>query len=140
MIEEISTTNAPGAVGPFSQAIKVGKTLSNFADKSGVVQVKYDVTDNFYVGGAVKYESVRYAGQPDTAPGLNATTGAYSQPIPSYTVADIFGAYRFNPNLEVRLNVLNVSNEKYYLAAYQSGAFLYKGDPRAVRLTLNYDF
>jgi catecholate siderophore receptor len=123
-----------------AQAIKVGKTLSNFADKSGVVQVKYDLTDQFYIGGAVKHESVRYAGQPDTAPGISAATGAYSQPIPSYTVADIFGAYRFNPNLEVRLNVLNVTNEKYYLAAYQSGAFAYKGDPRAVRLTLNYDF
>lgn len=118
----------------------VGKTLSNFADKSAVLQVKYQATDKFYFGGAVKYEGKRYGGQPDTAPAFNTTTGAYTQPIPEYTVVDLFGAYRVNPNLEVRLNVSNVTDEDYYLAVYRSGAFLYKGDARAARLTVNYDF
>ena len=37
---------------------------------------------SFYVGGAVKYESKRYGGQPDTAAAFDATTGAYTQPVP----------------------------------------------------------
>jgi catecholate siderophore receptor len=118
----------------------VGKTLANFADTSGVVQAKYQVTDKFYVGGAVKYEGKKYGGQPDTAAPFNATTGAYSQPVPAYTIVDAFAAYRFNPNLEVRLNVSNLADEKYYLAVYRGGFFLYEGDARAARLTLNYDF
>ena len=46
-------------------------------------------------------------------------------------------AYRFNKKLDMRVNVLNVFNKDYYTAVYRSGAFLYKGAARAVRLTLN---
>ena len=118
---------------------RVGKTLSNFADRSASAQLKYQLTPEFSFGGAARYESEKYAGQPDTAPGLNAA-GAYSQPIPSYTVFDLFATYRFDRKLEARVNVLNVADKDFYLAGYQSGAFLYKGDARAVRVTLNYEF
>ena len=119
---------------------KVGKTLSNFADKSAFVQLKYQATDAFSFGGAVKYESEKYAGQPDTAAGFDATTGEYNNPIPAYTVLDLFANYRINKNMDVRLNVGNVTDKDYYTAAYQSGSFLYKGDARNTRVTLNYDF
>jgi catecholate siderophore receptor len=118
---------------------RVGKTLSNFADNSAFVQLKYEINEGFYVGGAVKYEDEKFAGQPDTAPGLTAD-GQYSQPIPSYTVLDLFASYRFNKQLDMRLNIGNVTDKDYYLAAYQSGRFLYIGDARNYRLTLNYDF
>jgi catecholate siderophore receptor len=121
-------------------AANIGKTLANFADNSAVVQAKYQLTDNFYFGGAVKYEGMKYGGQPDTAAPFDATTGAYSRPVPAYTVADVFASYRFNPNIEVRLAVSNVTDEDYYLAVYRGGFFLYQGDARATRLTLNYDF
>jgi catecholate siderophore receptor len=117
----------------------VGLTLSNFAEKSGVIQAKYQLTDNFYFGGAVKYEGERYGGQPDTAPAVNASN-EYTRVVPAYTVVDAFASYRFNPNLEARLNVSNVGDEDYYLAVYRGGFFLYRGDKRAVRLSLNYDF
>jgi catecholate siderophore receptor len=121
-------------------AANVGKPLANFARRSGVIQAKYQFTDGFYVGGAVKYESERYGGQPDTAAPFNATTGKPTQVAPEYTVVDLFAAYRFNPNLEARLNVSNVTDEDYYLAVYRGGFFLYQGDNRATRLTINYDF
>jgi catecholate siderophore receptor len=105
-----------------------------------VVQLKYQATDSFYFGGAVKYEDKRYGGQPDTAAPFDAITGAYTRPVPSYTVLDLFASYRVNPNFEVRLNVSNVTDEAYYLAVYRGGFFLYQGDARATRLTLNYDF
>lgn len=117
----------------------VGMTLSNFAEKSAVVQAKYQLTDSFYFGGAVKYEGPRYGGQPDTAPSRDPA-GQYTRKTPAYTVVDVFAAYRVNPNLEARLNVSNLADEDYYLAVYQGGFFLYKGDARAVRFTLNYDF
>jgi catecholate siderophore receptor len=117
----------------------VGKTLSNFADVSATLQAKYQLSETFYFGGAVKYESERYGGQPDTAAAFGAD-GSYSQPVPEYTVVDLFATYRLNKDLEARLNVGNVFNEDYYLAVYRSGAFLYKGDGRNVRLTLTYEF
>ena len=115
-----------------------GKTLSNFADESAFAQLKYAITDSVAVGGAAKYESEKYAGQPDTAPGLNAD-GQYTQPIPDYTVYDLFATYKANKQLDFRLNIGNVTNEDYYLAGYQSGRFLYKGDARNYVLTVNYE-
>ena len=120
-------------------ATNFGRALANFANTSGIAQAKYHFTDKFSLGGLVKYESKRYGGQPDTAAPVNAA-GAYSQVVPAYTTLDLFGAYRFNPKLEARLNVSNVTDKDYYLAVYRAGFFLYKGDARAVRLTVNYDF
>lgn len=117
----------------------IGKTLSNFADKTVSIQLKYQFTEKFGLGGAAKYEDVRYAGQPDTAAVYDAT-GAYSQPVPAYTIFDMFATYEINKNLDARLNIGNIANRDYYLAAYRSGSFLYKGDARTVRLTLNYNF
>jgi len=116
-----------------------GKTLSNFADNTAFAQLKYQLTPNFSFGGALKYEGKKYAGQPDSAPGLTAD-GQYSQPVPSYSVLDLFANYRFNQDMDLRVNIGNVMDEDYYLAGYRSGSFLYKGDARNVRVTLNYDF
>lgn len=116
-----------------------GKILSNFADNTAFVQLKYQATDAFSLGGAAKYEGRKYAGQPDSAAGYNAL-GQYSQPIPAYTVLDLFANYRINRNMDVRLNVGNVTDKDYYTAGYRSGSFLYKGDGRNARVTLNYDF
>lgn len=118
---------------------RVGKTLSNFADTSATAQLKYQATNKFGFGTIVKYESERYAGQPDTAPAFNANN-QYTQPIPAYTVLDLFATYKIDKQTNLRLNVGNALDKDYYLAGYQSGAFLYKGDARNVRLTLNHDF
>ena len=120
-------------------AANEGKVLSNFADDTAFVQLKYQATDTFAFGGAVKYEGKKYAGQPDSAAAYDPL-GQYSQPIPAYTVLDLFANYRIDKNMDVRLNVGNVTDKDYYLAGYRSGSFLYKGDARNARVTLNYDF
>ena len=117
-----------------------GRTLSNFADDTAFAQLRYRLSDKLAIGGALKYESRKYAGQPDSAAAYNPTTGQYSQPVPSYTVYDLFATWEFTETLDARLNVGNVTDEEYYLAAYRSGSFLYYGDARNVRLTVNYVF
>jgi catecholate siderophore receptor len=116
----------------------IGRPLSNFADKSFTAQGKYQLTNAFSFGAVARYESSRCGGQPDTGAGYTAA-GLCSQPVPSYAVYDVFAAYRFTKKLNLRVNLLNVGNKDYYTAVYRSGAFLYKGDARAVRATLTYD-
>ena len=118
---------------------QVGKTLSNFADTTAFAQLKYLVTPELALGIAAKYESEKYAGQPDSAPALTPD-GRYSQPIPEYTVVDLFGSYQFTKKFDVRVNVGNVFDEEYFLAGYRSGTFLYYGDAFNARVTLNYEF
>lgn len=111
----------------------VGKTLANFADKSASLHLKYQATPKFAFGGTLTYESERYTGQPDSA-------ANQAMEIPAHTTLDVFASYAFDRNLRARLNIGNVTNEDYYLAAYRSGAFTYKGDARNAQLTVEYDF
>lgn len=120
-------------------ANNVGKTLSNFADHTASAQLRYQATPKFGFGAAVKYESKKYAGQPDTAAAYDSS-GQYSQPVPAYTVTDLFADYRLTNNAKLRLNIGNVFDKDYYLAAYRSGSFLYKGDGRNARMTFLYEF
>ena len=76
------------------------------------------------------------AGQPDTAAGHSATTGAYTYNVPAYTTFDLFGSYKLNRHFEARVNVQNVADRDYYLAAYRGGTFVYIGDKRRVTFTL----
>jgi catecholate siderophore receptor len=55
-------------------------------------------------------------------------------------VVDLFASYQFAKSFDMRVNVGNVLDEEYYLAGYRSGSFLYMGDARNLRLTLNYEF
>lgn len=126
-----------------ANVLNVGKELSNFAPFQASFQTRYQVTDAFAFGGAVKYKDRRYGGQPDRAAGYATQADGsfiYSQPVPAYTVADIFAEYRINRNISARLNVNNLFDEDYYLAVYQSGAFLYKGDARQIVGSLNLKF
>ena len=118
-------------------ASNVGNPLSNFADRTASIMGKYQLTRNFTLGAVARYESDRCGGQPDTGAGFS--NGMCSQPVPSFSVYDLFATYRINKHADLRLNVLNATNKDYYTAVYRSGAFLYKGDARAVRLTLNLD-
>ena len=121
----------------------VGKTLANFAKFQASFQTRYQVTEKFAMGFAVKHKSKRYGGQPDTAAPFSTNDDGsftYSRPVPAYTVGDVFAEYRFNQNLDFRLNVNNITDEDYYLAVYRGGFFLYKGDARQIVGTLNLRF
>jgi catecholate siderophore receptor len=118
-------------------ATNVGHTLANFANFSASLQAKYRVTDALQIGAIGQYVGKRYGGQPDTAAVYAA--GFYSQPVPAYATLDLFASYKVNQNLGVRLNVNNVLDRNYYLAGYRGGFFVYKGDARNARISLDYD-
>ena len=117
-----------------------GLALSNFADDSIYLQLRYQATDVFAIGGSYAYKSEMYGGQPDTAAGYSRSIGDYSIVVPSYRVVDVFVNYYPTDTLNVRLNVSNVADEKYWTAAYRSGSFMYLGDARSIRATLTWSF
>jgi catecholate siderophore receptor len=121
-------------------ASTIGRTLSNFADDQAFLQLRYQATTKFSLGGALAWSSEMYAGQPDTAAGFNTTINDYSYTIPGYSTVDLFANYEFSETLKMRLNVGNVFDRDYYLAAYRSGSFTYIGDARSARLSLSAEF
>lgn len=118
-------------------AVYVGHSLANFANFSANIQAKYRVTDAFSVGVLGQYLSKRYGGQPDTA-AVDAS-GNYNQPVPAYGVVDMFATYKYDGNLGFRLTVGNLFDRDYYTTVYRGGFFLYKGDARSIRFSVDYD-
>lgn len=111
----------------------IGKTLSNFAERSAFLQLRYQLTPKFSFGGTYTAQSELFSGQPDSPAGENYK-------VPGYGVVDLFANYSFTDNLKARLNVGNILDKDYYTASYRSGAFTYIGDARNAQLTLNYTF
>ena len=107
-----------------------GLRLSNFANEGVFAQLRYRVPylPALSVGAVVTYKSKMFTGQPDSAAGYDAEVGKYSYKVPSYTTLDLFANYKITDQIGLRLNVLNVTDEDYYLAGYRSGSFVYIGD------------
>jgi len=135
-------------------ATNVGKPISNFANNSVDVQLRYQATDKLAFGGTATYQSEMFGGQPDTAAALNTTDldsvattltpgPFFGQPnirVPAFTVYGAFIEYKISQNFALRINGLNLTNKKYFSAAYRSGSFAYVGDARTVKLTLSAKF
>lgn len=118
----------------------IGLQLSNFAKRSATLQMRYQATSKFAFGGTITHSGKFHAGQPDSAAGYNASINDYSYTVPGYTKLDLFASYDITDNVSIRLNVDNVTDENYYLAAYRSGSFAYIGDARNATLTLSARF
>ncbi|WOT04719.1 TonB-dependent receptor [Shewanella youngdeokensis] len=118
----------------------VGLALSNFADESAYLQLRYEINDTFVIGGSYTYQGEMYGGQPDSAAGYDADTGLYSIVVPDYQVVSLFANYNATEALTFRLNVGNLLDEEYWTAAYRSGSFMYLGSARNANLTATYEF
>jgi len=119
---------------------QIGLALSNFADDSVYLQLRYQATPKLSVGGSVTYQSEMYGGQPDTAAGFNTAINDYSIVVPSYSVLDLFLNYEHSDRLAVRVNAGNVLDEEYWTAAYRSGSFMYLGAQQNLRASVTYGF
>lgn len=118
----------------------IGRALSNFAENSAYLQLRYQLTKDFAFGGDYSYQSEMYGGQPDTAAGYNSDANKYSIVVPDYQVVNLFANYNVNDKTTVRLNIGNAFDTEYWTAAYRSGSFMYLGDGRSTRITVNYQF
>jgi catecholate siderophore receptor len=118
----------------------VGHVLSNFADDSAYLQLRFQATPKFSIGGAVTYKGEMYGGQPDTGAAFNTTINDYSIVVPAYRVIDLFAHYRHSDRIDVRVNIGNATNEVYWTAAYRSGTFMYLGDARNAQATVSWGF
>ena len=95
-------------------ASNVGLPLAFVADQSFNVLTKYQVTDNFEVGGQATYRSKIYGGTL-----LAANQGTV---LPSYWRFDSFIDGKVMKNWKWKLFANNIFNKLYYDAFYQSAA------------------
>ena len=92
----------------------------------------YTLPMGLQIGGGV-----RYAGKL-----LRGSDGAVGTPafVESYWVADAMASYPINKNVDVRLNVYNLTDKEYAASINKSGYRYIPGTPRSASLTANIKF
>lgn len=113
----LATTNPVIAGGPFP----------NIPKHSGSLLATWQVIDGISIGGQANYNSRRFGG-------VNvASTGS----LPAYWRFDATARASLASNIELQLNVLNLTNKTYYDAIYRSATpFAYVAPGRSALLTL----
>lgn len=110
-----------------------GSTAIPFTPKHSFTSwATWDVVDNVTVGVGARYVGTLHKIK-DGATGTPSSVG-------HYWVADSMAAWRINPNLDLQLNVYNLTNKKYIAALNRSGYRYTPGAPRTWMLTANVHF
>lgn len=113
-------------------ASNVGLEMANIPTRQFSLLSKYKLTDQLTIGGQAIYNSELKGGT------LVANTGFATVPWWRF---DALSEYKVDKNLTVQLNVVNLTNELYYDAVYQStNPFVYVAPGRAGYLTLSWKY
>ncbi len=109
----------------------VGRRFANIPQHTAQLLATVMVTSRFEIGGQVYYQDSMYGG----------TQLAGTAEVPGYARFDAVARYRISDNLTARVNVLNVTDQRYYDAIYRSGSpFSYIAPGRSAFFTLTADF
>jgi len=107
-------------------------SLSYTPKQSFTAWTSYDLPWGLRIGGGARFSDKLARG----------TDGAIGTPLytESYWVFDAMLGYKVNRNLDLRLNVYNVGDEKYVASINKSGYRYTPGTPRSASLTANLRF
>jgi catecholate siderophore receptor len=90
------------------------------------------------VGGGIRYVGESYIGRPDDA--LRIIANSRYGEVPAYTVVDAMVSYEINENVDIRLNVENLTDRTYITSANWNGRRVQLGNPRTFTLTTSFHF
>lgn len=104
-----------------------GKKLKFIAPHSFSIWTTYDVTDDIQFGGGVNYVGKRYVNDANT------------QEFAPYARVDLSAGYDVTENLDLQINIQNLTNKLYYDASHV-GVFAIVAPGRSASLTANLRF
>ena len=108
-----------------------GPRFANVPRHNISLLTSYAVTDRFTLGGQAYYRSRIFGG----------TTGAGTASVPGYWKFDAVARYQLADNIQLRGNVLNIFDKRYYDAIYRSGTpFSYVAPGRSATLSIEVTF
>lgn len=126
----------PGDYGAYPSTR--GDRLAFTPRLAGTLWTTYDFAMGLTVGGGVQYVGSSYAGRPDDADRI-IPNGQFGK-LPDYTVFNLMAAYTVNPNLTLRLNIDNVTDELYATSANWPAQRVELGPPRSYLLSADVKF
>ncbi|MGJ7494284.1 catecholate siderophore receptor Fiu [Variovorax sp. RT4R15] len=136
-------TNAWGVSAGFTtQDTKIVSGPSVLADGTGALAytpknaftawTTYQFPFGLTIGGGARYNGKLYRG----------TDGAVGTPayVDAYWVFDAMASYRINKNVDIQLNIYNLTDKDYVASINKSGYRYLPGTPRSARITANFAF
>jgi catecholate siderophore receptor len=90
---------------------KVGSRFANIPKHSFALLANYAVTEKLMLGGQAQYRSKIFGG----------TLDANGNSLPGYWKFDLVGRYHVSDHVELRANLTNLTDKRYYDAIYRSG-------------------
>lgn len=117
-----------------NEAYVTAQELGGTPEHSFTLFTTYDITPRITVGGGMQYVDEVTSGV-DPAPGGNVTVR-----VDDFTTYDLYAAYKFSKQTQLRLNLLNVTDEQYISQLAEGGGQAIPGRGRQAVLTLRHDF
>jgi catecholate siderophore receptor len=108
----------------------IGQPLANVPEKQFSLLAKYQLTDDFAVGGQAIYADKIWAG--------HLARNASMRHTVDWWRFDAFAEYEFDKNWTVEVSGLNLTDELYYDAMYQGGGYSFVAPGRAGYLTVKW--
>ncbi len=128
--------------------VNTGREFPQTAKHSFTVFSNYKIVPGLEVGGGAIYSSRVFGGYADNRYAVQNAAGVVTvvpataiiaRSVPSYWRFDARAAYRINDQIDLALNVQNVTNKRYFSAAYTSHyALLAPGRMGFVTLNVRY--
>lgn len=118
--------------------VNVGARFPNQPEYSAALLTTYALTDWLTLGGQASYYSTRYGGSNQTNSSGTVSGGVVvAQPtLPAYWRFDATARIQVLDEVELQINGLNLTDERYFEALYQSASpFSYQAPGRSVMLT-----
>ena len=115
-----------------TRPLEVGNRIANAPAHTFSLWTTYDLPHGFQIGGGINAVSSRAGSSlPDTATGRTRES-------PGYITADLMGKYHLTPNVDLQLNVINITDE-YYIDQVHP-AHLVPGEGRTAFVSTNFKF
>jgi catecholate siderophore receptor len=111
----------------YNAAATVGRPLPFVAKNSATLWTTYKVLPKLTIGAGAQYKDQVYA---------NTSSNKY---LPAYTIYNAMAKYDVNKNVNIQLNVNNISNKRYFTSA-QAAHYAIEGDCRNAVLAINFKY
>lgn len=115
-----------------------GDSLAFTPDFSASLWSTYRLPAGLTLGGGLQHVGAQYMGRPDDASRI-IPNGRWGK-LPSYTVFNALVSWNINELVSLRLNVDNVTNEKYVVSTNWPGSRATLGPSRSYLISLGLDF
>ncbi|WP_111893315.1 TonB-dependent receptor [Acinetobacter sp. MB5] len=111
----------------YNATTAVGKQLPFVAKNSATLWTTYKVLPKLTIGAGAQYKDKVYA---------NITSNKY---LPAYTIYNAMAKYDVNKNVNIQLNINNISNKRYFTSAH-AAHYAIEGDGRNAVLAINFKY